>query len=89
VLIYAVPGTGGTGANAIQSNREYRFRIVGYFNTNRGTPSQIAAVTTRPSTPADTVYCYDPSEPNSISSPKVLTSSGPGMTPYTSGAPFP
>ncbi len=83
VIVYAVPGTSGTGSNAIQSNRTYRFRIVGYFNTNRGTPSQIAAVTTRPSTPADTVYCYDPSEPNSISSPKVLSSSGPGMTPYT------
>ncbi|MCZ7556365.1 MAG: T9SS type A sorting domain-containing protein [Bacteroidia bacterium] len=83
VLIYAVPGTGGTGANAIQSNREYRFRIVGYFNTNRGAYSVIKSVTTRPAAPADTVYCYDPSEPNTISSPKVLTSSGPGMTPYS------
>jgi hypothetical protein len=82
VLIHAVPGTAGTGANPIQSNRQYRFRIVGYFNTNRGTPSQIASITTRPATPADTVYCYDPSEPNSIGSPRVLTSSGPDMEEY-------
>ena len=83
IIVYAVPGTSGTGANAIQSNRAYRFRIVGYFNTNRGTPSQVAEVTTRPASPADTVYCYDPSEPNSISSPKVLTSSGTGMATYS------
>jgi hypothetical protein len=82
VFIYAVPGTSGTGANAIQSSREYRFRIVGYFNTNRGTPSQVAAVTTRPATPADTVFCYDPSEPSTTSNPRVLSSSGSGMTPY-------
>jgi hypothetical protein len=83
VFIKAVPGTGGTGANAIQPNREYRFRVVGYFNTVRGTPSQVASVTTRPASPADTVYCFDPNEPNSISSPKMLTSSGPGMEPYS------
>lgn len=82
VIVHSIPGVSGTGANAIQSNREYKFRIVGYFNTNRGTPSQVASVTTRPATPADTVYCQDPNEPNSISSPKVLTSSGPGMEPY-------
>jgi len=83
VMIYAVPGSGGTGVNPIQSNREYRFRIVGYFNTNRGTPSQVASVTTKAATPPDSVYCYDPSEPNSIGSPRVLTSSGPGMDAYS------
>ena len=82
VIVYAVPGTSGTGANPIQSNHEYKFRIVGYFNTNRGTPSQAASVTTRPATPPDTVYCFDPSEPNTTTNPHVLPSSGPGMTPY-------
>ncbi len=82
VIVYAVPGTTGTGVNPIQSNREYRFRIVGYFNTNRGTPSQIASVTTRPATPTDTVYCHDPSEPSTTTNPHVLPSSGSGMLPY-------
>ncbi len=83
VHIYAVPNATGSGSTTIQASKLYRFRIVGEFNTNRGTPSAIAAVTTRPASPQDTVYCYDPNEPNSLASPKLLPSSGPGMTEYS------
>lgn len=83
VMVYAVPNATGSGSTNVQSSKLYRFRIVGEFNTNRGTPSAIASVTTRPAAPQDTVYCYDANEPNSLASPKVLPSSGPGMTPYT------
>lgn len=82
VLVYAVPNATGTGSTNVQSNKQYRFRIIGEFNTNRGTPSVIAAVTTRPASPQDTVYCYDANEPNSTASPKLLPSSGPGMASY-------
>ncbi|MDH7515044.1 MAG: FlgD immunoglobulin-like domain containing protein [Bacteroidota bacterium] len=61
----------------------YRFRIVGYFNTVRGTPSDVAEITTRPASPADTVYCADSYEPNSSTSPKTLPSSGSGMAAYS------
>ncbi|MBE0644406.1 MAG: T9SS type A sorting domain-containing protein [Bacteroidetes bacterium] len=83
VMIYAVPNASGTGSTNVTTNKLYRFRIVGEFNTNRGTVSSVAEVTTRPAAPADTVYCYDANEPNSTSSPKALASSGPGMAPYT------
>ncbi|MFZ1731174.1 MAG: FlgD immunoglobulin-like domain containing protein [Bacteroidota bacterium] len=83
VMVYAVPNATGTGSTNVTTSKLYRFRIVGEFNTNRGTPSSIASITTRPAAPVDTVYCYDSNEPNSLASPKVLTSSGPGMTPYT------
>ncbi|NOY07113.1 MAG: hypothetical protein GXO82_10885 [Chlorobi bacterium] len=80
--IFSTPTSSG-GNMPIQVNRMYKFRIVGYFNTIRGTPSSTASVITRPETPADTVFCYDSYEPNTLSSPKVLTSSGPGMVAYT------
>lgn len=79
--ILSVPLAGGTN-QTIQANREYRFRIVGEFNTVRGNPSNVATVRTRPATPADTVFCYDPNEPNAESSPKVLASMGPGIDEY-------
>ncbi|MBN1448041.1 MAG: T9SS type A sorting domain-containing protein [Bacteroidetes bacterium] len=82
VLILKVPNATGSGSTDIQSNRTYRFRIVGEFNTNRGTPSQSASITTRPSTPVDTVYCVDANEPATLANPKLLPSSGPGMDPY-------
>ena len=81
VRIHSVPGV--SGDEAIQPNREYRFRIRGVFNTIEGTPSVVAAVTTRPASPADTAFCYDANEPNSASSPKALPSMGPGIDPYT------
>lgn len=83
VHIWRVPNASGSGSTNIQSNRTYKFRIIGEFNGNPGTPSSPASVTTRPSTPQDTIYCHDPNEPNSLGSPKTLSSSGPGMTPYT------
>ncbi len=79
---YIIATPQGTGTQTIQANTQYRFRIVGYFNTVRGTVSNTANVTTRPASPNDTVFCYDAYEPNSEGSPRVLTSSGPGMTPY-------
>ncbi len=83
VMVYAVPNASGSGSTNVTTSKQYRFRIVGEFNTNRGTPSVIASITTRPASPQDTVYCYDSNEPNTPASPKVLPSSGPGMTPYT------
>jgi flagellar hook assembly protein FlgD len=83
VHIVKVPNASGSGSSDIQPNRTYRFRIVGDFNGNRGTPSTPASVTTRPSSPQDTVYCYDANEPNSISNPTMLTSSGPDMETYS------
>jgi hypothetical protein len=80
VRIYQVPGT--SGPQAIQAGTTYRFRIVGYFNGTRGTPSDAAQVTTRPATPADTAFCHDIYEPNGTSSPKTLPSIGPGVDPY-------
>lgn len=82
VMIYAVPNASGSGSTNVTSNKLYRFRILGEFNTNRGNPSVIASVTTRPAAPQDTIYCYDANEPNSLASPKQLASSGPGMTSY-------
>ncbi|MCB2206327.1 T9SS type A sorting domain-containing protein [bacterium] len=82
VHINKVPNASGSGSTVIQPNKTYRFRIVGEFNGNRGTPSTPASVTTRPASPADTAYCYDANEPNSPSNPTVLTSSGPGMETY-------
>ncbi|MBR9974978.1 MAG: T9SS type A sorting domain-containing protein [Bacteroidetes bacterium] len=79
--VHSVPLAGGTNQN-IQPNREYRFRIVGEYNTVRGTPSVVATVRTRPATPADTVFCYDANEPNGQSSPKTLPSMGPGIDEY-------
>ena len=81
VIITALPLAGG-GTTAVAANTQYRFRIVGIFNTIRGTNSVVAEIRTRPSSPTDTVYCRDAQEPNSAASPKVLTSSGPGMAPY-------
>ena len=83
VLILSVPNASGAGKTNIQSNRTYNFRVVGVFNNNRGNPSAEASITTRPSSPVDTIYCSDANEPNPLSSPKVLSSSGPGMTPYS------
>jgi flagellar hook capping protein FlgD/List-Bact-rpt repeat protein len=82
VWIFSVPGSGSSNVD-IQSNREYKFRIVGYFNTIRGNESNTASITTRPAAPVDTLFCYDPNENNSESSPKVLPSSGNGASPYT------
>lgn len=79
---YIIATPQGTSTQTIQANTQYRFRIVGYFNTVRGAVSNTASITTRPASPNDTVFCYDAYEPNSESSPRVLTSSGPGMTPY-------
>ncbi|MBR9979297.1 MAG: T9SS type A sorting domain-containing protein [Bacteroidetes bacterium] len=89
VHIHSVPNSTGSGSSSVQSNRLYRFRIVGEFNTNRGNPSVVATVTTRPSAPADTVYCYDGNEPNTLSNPRQLTSSGPGMETYSIKAAIP
>ena len=80
--IMTLPNAGG-GTSPVAANTLYRFRIVGYFNTVRGTPSSIAEIRTRPSAPADTAFCYDANEPNSSISPRTLASSGPGMMPYT------
>ncbi|MDX9757600.1 MAG: FlgD immunoglobulin-like domain containing protein [Bacteroidota bacterium] len=80
--IHSVPLAGGSN-QAIQPNREYRFRIVGEYNTVRGTPSNVATVRTRPSTPADTVFCHDAHEPNGQTTPRVLPSMGPGIDDYT------
>lgn len=79
---YIIATPQGTGTQTIQAGTQYRFRIVGYFNTVRGAVSNTASITTRPASPNDTVFCYDTYEPNSETSPRVLTSSGPGMTPY-------
>jgi hypothetical protein len=84
VRIHSVPVAGGTNQD-IQPNREYRFRMIGEYNTVRGNPSVVASVRTRPASPADTVFCYDPNEPNSQGSPKVLPSMGPGITGYSVG----
>ncbi|MBN1447742.1 MAG: T9SS type A sorting domain-containing protein [Bacteroidetes bacterium] len=81
VRIHSVPGI--SGDETIQLNREYRFRIIGVFNTVEGSPSVIASVKTRPTSPADSAFCYDINEPNSQTSPKVLPSMGPGIEPYT------
>lgn len=81
VHITQLPGVSGN--IAVAANTQYRFRIVGIFNTVRGTVSNVAEIRTRPSSPADTAYCNDAYEPNSLASPRMLTSSGPGMTPYT------
>jgi len=83
LLILAVPNASGPGKTDIQPFRSYNFRVVGDFNNNRGNPSNEASITTRPTTPIDTVYCADANEPNPLSNPKVLSSSGPGMEPYT------
>lgn len=82
--IHSVPLAGGTN-QAIQPNREYRFRIIGEYNTVRGNPSNVATVRTRPASPADTVFCHDPNEPNSSGSPRTLPSMGPGIDEYTVG----
>lgn len=79
--VHSVPLAGGTN-QSIQPNREYRFRIVGEYNTVRGNPSVVATVRTRPATPADTVFCYDANEPNGPTSPKTLPSMGPGIDDY-------
>ncbi|MBR9978225.1 MAG: T9SS type A sorting domain-containing protein [Bacteroidetes bacterium] len=80
--VHSVPLAGGT-LEPIQPNRQYRFRIVGEYNTIRGYPSVIASVRTAPANPVDSVFCYDPNVPNSESSPKVLPSMGPGIDSYT------
>ncbi|MBE0645316.1 MAG: T9SS type A sorting domain-containing protein [Bacteroidetes bacterium] len=73
-----------TGAiQPIQPDREYRFRIVGEFNTVRGNPSVAASIRTRPDVPTDTIFCRDLNEPNSLTSPKVLPSMGPGIDGYS------
>ncbi len=51
VLIYAVPNASGSGSTDVQPGTQYRFRIVGEYNGNRGTPSVIASMTTRPASP--------------------------------------
>ncbi|MDT8325025.1 MAG: hypothetical protein RRA94_13005, partial [Bacteroidota bacterium] len=81
VLITHVPASGG-GKTEIRNDRSYRFRIVGDFNGNAGTPSAPAAITTRPADPA-LVYCADANEPNSQASPKVLPASGADMEEWT------
>jgi len=87
-LITRLPLAGG-GTAALAANTQYRFRIVGYFNTVKGNYSTIAQLATRPASPADTVYCADTFEPNTAASPRVLTSSGPGMAAYTVDAACP
>ncbi len=82
VLIVNVPnGSGGT--TPLAANTLYRFRIVGYFATTRGTVSNTAEIRLRPASPADSAYCYDATEPNSESTPRLLTSSGPGTASQT------
>lgn len=72
VFIDALPRAGG-GVDAIQANRTYRFRIVGYFNTVRGAPSTPASITTRPSAPRDTIFCNDNYEPNESTSQRLIS----------------
>ncbi len=71
--IHQLPGT--SGPVSINAGQLYRFRIVGFFNTNRGTNSNIAEVTTRPTSPASGQFCWDSFEPNSSITPWSLGSS--------------